>query len=215
VIGAELVIFDCDGVLVDSERVSVGVVQRVLADVGWSLTREEIIERFVGGSKEHFDRQVAERLGRELEDGWDARYSPWYQAAFDEELCAVPGIERAIDELRIPSCVASNSAHHQIRSRLSHVGMLHRFDGRIFSAEDVARGKPAPDVYLLAAATMGVSPDRCVVVEDSTYGVRAARAAGMRVLGYAGGVTPSERLEKEGATTFAAMEDLGSLIGSA
>jgi HAD superfamily hydrolase (TIGR01509 family) len=209
---AELVIFDCDGVLVDSERVSVGVVQRVLADVGWSLTIDEIIERFVGGSKEHFDAQVEHQLGRPLLPGWDESYRPWYHAAFERELQAVPGIALALDRLTLPWCVASNSTHAQVRSSLGQVGLLDRFDGRIFSAQDVARGKPAPDVYLLAARTMGVPAERCVVVEDSRYGVQAARAAGMRVLGFAGGLTPAHWLAGEGATVFTSMEELSDLV---
>ena len=211
---AELVIFDCDGVLVDSERVSVGVVQRVLEDLGWSLSLEEIIERFVGGSKEHFDEQVATQLGRPLLPGWDQPYAAWYQTAFEQELEAVPGIGSALDGLTLPWCVASNSSHQHVRSALALVGLLHRFDGRIFSAEDVPRGKPSPDVYLLAAETMGVPPSRCVVVEDSRYGVQAARAAGMRVLGYAGGLTPAHWLEGERTTVFTSMDELGSLIGT-
>ena len=210
----ELVIFDCDGVLVDSERVSVGVVQRVLEDLGWSLSIEEIIERFVGGSKEHFDAQVATQLGRPLPPGWDEPYAAWYRTAFEQELEAVPGISAAIARLTVPSCVASNSSHEHVRKSLRMVGLLQHFDGRIFSAADVARGKPAPDVYLLAAETMGVPPSQCVVVEDSRFGVQAARAAGMRVLGYAGGLTPAEWLEGERTDVFTSMDELHSLLGA-
>lgn len=213
--GTDLVIFDCDGVLVDSERVSVGVVQRVMADLGWSLTLDEIVERFVGGSKEHFDAQVEHQLGRRLPPGWDERYAPWYHAAFERDLQAVPGIANALDRLVLPWCVASNSTHEHVRRSLGLVGLLDRFDGRIFSSEDVLRGKPAPDVYLLAAQTMGVPVERCVVIEDSRYGVQAARAAGMRVLGYAGGLTPAEWLEAEGATVFTSMEELAALVAVA
>ncbi|TAM67579.1 MAG: HAD family hydrolase [Microbacteriaceae bacterium] len=207
-----LLIFDCDGVLVDSEVVSVAVMKRVLADVGWVLTSDEIIGRFVGGSKEHFDSQIEEELGHSLPADWHRQYAPWYQEAFERELQAIPGIEHAIDALTVPYCVASNSNHTRIRRSLELTGLFNRFDGRIFSAQDVRRPKPAPDLYLFTAECMGVSPADCLVVEDSRYGVQAARAAGMTVLGYSGGLTPESWLEEEGATVFTSMDQLSELI---
>lgn len=208
----ELVIFDCDGVLVDSEIVSVRVMGRVLAELGWQLTADEIVERFVGGSKQHFDAQVFEYLGRSLPDGWADPYSSWYEEAFERELCAVSGVEQAIDSVRVATCVASNSSHRRVRASLQITGLIDRFDGRIFSAQDVEHPKPAPDVYLHAARAMGVPVERCVVVEDSRYGVQAARMAGMRVLGYAGGLTPAAWLEGESTTVFTSMDELPELI---
>ncbi|HWU58273.1 MAG TPA: HAD family hydrolase [Microbacteriaceae bacterium] len=208
----ELVIFDCDGVLVDSEVVSVRVMGRVLAELGWQLTAEEIVERFVGGSKQHFDAQVFEYLGRSLPDGWADPYSAWYEEAFKRELRAVSGVEQAIDSLQVATCVASNSSHSRVRASLEIAGLIDRFDGRIFSAQDVAHPKPAPDVYLHAAREMGVPVERCVVVEDSRYGAQAARAAGMRVLGYAGGLTPAAWLEGERTTVFMSMDQLPGLV---
>lgn len=213
--GVELVIFDCDGVLVDSETVSVVVVQRILNDLGWALTIDEIVERFVGGSKQEFDAQVEEYLGRPLVPGWDQPYAAWYQDAFQRDLRAVQGIAAAIDQLTVPCCVASNSSHARVRFSLELTGLIERFEGRIFSAQDVTRPKPAPDLFLLAAERLGVSPSRCVVVEDSRYGVQAARAAGMTVLGYAGGLTPASWLEGEQTTVFRSMDQLGSLIRAA
>ena len=209
----DLVIFDCDGVLVDSEVVAVTVMQRILADVGWAITIDEIVERFVGGSKDNFTAQVSEYLKRPLAPDWSAQYSPWYDEAFQRDLRPVAGIEKAIDALNIPSCVASNSSHKRVRSSLSLTGLLDRFEGRIFSAQDVEHAKPAPDIYLAAAQRMDVAPDRCVVVEDSKFGVQAARAAGMSVLGYAGGLTPASWLEGERTTIFTSMDDLVELIG--
>ncbi|MEO7146330.1 MAG: HAD family hydrolase [Terrimesophilobacter sp.] len=209
----DLVIFDCDGVLVDSEVVAVTVIQRVLADVGWEISIDEVVERFVGGSKEHFHDQVEGHLGRSFAPGWTDKYSPWYQEAFRRELRAVEGIERAIDALSVPSCVASNSSYERVRSSLELTGLLERFEGRIFSAQDVENPKPAPDIYLAAAERMGAQPARCVVVEDSKFGVQAARAAGMRVLGYAGGLTPAAWLEGDRTTTFTSMDELVALVG--
>lgn len=205
-----LVIFDCDGVLVDSERISVDIDRRVLGELGWTLTNEEIVHRFVGRSDAHFRAEVEQHLGRPLEDDWDATYEHWYREAFDRDLVAVPGVVEAIDALKVPSCVASSGSHAKIRRSLTLTGLLTRFDGRIFSAEDVREGKPAPDLFLHAAAQLDVQPERCIVVEDSRFGVQAARTAGMRVLGYAGGLTPAEWLEAEGATVFT---DMGALPG--
>ncbi|MEV4735391.1 MULTISPECIES: HAD family hydrolase [unclassified Microbacterium] len=205
-----LVIFDCDGVLVDSERISVDIDRRVLGELGWTLTNEEIVHRFVGRSDAHFRAEVEQHLGRPLDDDWDAPYAQWYREAFDRDLVEVPGVVEALDAVRVPSCVASSGSHAKIRRSLTLTGLLTRFDGRIFSAEDVREGKPAPDLFLHAAAQLDVQPERCIVVEDSRFGVQAARAAGMRVLGYAGGLTPGEWLEAEGATVFT---DMGALPG--
>lgn len=208
----DLVIFDCDGVLVDSERLSIEVDRRVLADLGWELSSEEIVHRFVGRSAAYFRSEIESFLGSPLRDDWEATYQPWYVAAF-AELIAVDGVERALDEIVTATCVASSGTHAKIRRTLGMTGLLPRFEGRIFSVDDVVVGKPAPDLFLHAADRLGVHPEHCAVVEDSRFGVRAARAAGMRVYGYAGGLTPAEWLEQEGAVVFADMRDLPDLLG--
>ena len=185
----DLVIFDCDGVLVDSERIAVGVDAVVLADLGWPLSEAEIIERFVGRSDEHFVREIETYLGHPLPGNWQDTYQHLYTAAFEKELRAVEGVMDALDRITTPTCVASSGSHEKIRRSLGLTNLLARFDGRIFSAGEVANGKPAPDLFLHAAARLGVPPARCAVVEDSRYGVEAARAAGMPAFAYAGGVT--------------------------
>lgn len=208
----DLVIFDCDGVLVDSERLSIEVDRRVLADLGWELSSDEIVHRFVGRSAAYFRSEIESYLGSPLPDDWEATYQPWYVAAF-AELIAVDGVERALDEIVTATCVASSGTHAKIRRTLGMTGLLPRFQGRIFSVDDVVVGKPAPDLFLHAADRLGVHPEHCAVVEDSRFGVRAARAAGMRVYGCAGGLTPAEWLEQEGAVVFADMRDLPDLLG--
>ncbi|WP_316308925.1 HAD family hydrolase [Clavibacter michiganensis] len=208
----DLVILDCDGVLVDSEVLAVEVDKRVLAELGWDVTTEEIVERFVGKSHATFTAEVAAHLGRDLADDWDAPYAHWYADAFAEHLRPVDGIEEALDAIALPTCVASSGGHHKIRANLARTGLLPRFDGRISSATEVAHGKPAPDLFLLAASRRGVDPARCVVVEDSPYGVQGALAAGMRALGYAGGLTPADRLRDAGALVFDDMRDLPRLL---
>ena len=212
----DLVIFDCDGVLVDSERIAVGVDAVVLADLGWPLSEAEIIERFVGRSDEHFVREVETYLGHPLPGSWQATYQHLYTAAFEKELRAVDGVMDALDRITTPTCVASSGSHEKIRRSLGLTNLLARFDGRIFSASEVANGKPAPDLFLHAAARLGVPPARCAVVEDSRYGVEAARAAGMPAFAYAGGVTPAHRLEGPGTVVFSDMRALSDLLaGSA
>jgi HAD superfamily hydrolase (TIGR01509 family) len=211
----ELVIFDCDGVLVDSERLSIEVEVRVLEQLGISMTVAEVVERFMGRSNEDVTRLVEELLGRTLPADWEDEFRPLYEKAF-EELEAVAGIETALDRIALKTCVASSGSHRKIRRSLEHTGLWPRFEGRIFSASDVARGKPAPDLFLHAAASMGVSPDRCVVVEDSSPGVAGARAAGMRVLAYAGGgLTALHHYDGPATVVFHDMDELPGLIEAA
>ncbi len=209
----ELVIFDCDGVLVDSERLSVRVDVVMLRELGWPMSEAEVIERFVGRSDRDTRAAIEAHLGRALPEKWDEPFKPLYEALFAAELTPVDGVLEALDRITLPSCVASSGTHEYLRSMLELAGLYGRFAGRIFSADDVARGKPAPDVFLHAAARMSVDPTRCAAVEDSRAGVQAARAAGMRVLAYAGGVTPAELLEGPNTVVLQDMRELPSLLG--
>lgn len=210
----ELVIFDCDGVLVDSESIAIRVDQRVLADLGLELGLGEIVERFVGKSEEHFVAEIERHLGIRLDADWEEKYQHWYRTAFERDLVAVDGIVEALAGLQLPHCVASSGAHAKMRRTLGQTGLLPRFEGRIFSASEVARGKPAPDLFLHAAGNLGVKPACCAVVEDSVFGVQAARAAGMHVFAYGGGVTPADRLAGPGTTVFGHMNELPDLIAA-
>lgn len=208
----KLVIFDCDGVLVDSETIAIRVDQRVLADLGWDLELDEIVRRFVGKAEADFVAQVEEHLEITLPAGWDDGYQDWYRRAFDLHLRAVDGIEEALDCLGLPHCVASSGTHSKIRRTLGKTGLLPRFEGRIFSAEDVRQGKPAPDLFLHAADSLGFRPEECAVVEDSIHGVEAARAAGMHVFAFSGGVTPARALAGRATTVFDRMTLLPDLV---
>jgi HAD superfamily hydrolase (TIGR01509 family) len=208
----KLVIFDCDGVLVDSERLAVRTEAQVLADLGWPLSEAEIIERFVGRSAAHMHREVETAIGRPVD--WDTEFTPRHREAFARELKAVPGVEHLITGLTGPSCVASSSSHEHLEFVLTLAGLFDLFPGRIFSATEVAHGKPAPDLFLHAARNMGAAPDACVVIEDSVPGVLAAVAAGMPVLGFAGSVTPGADLARAGATVFHSMEDVPALLAT-
>jgi HAD superfamily hydrolase (TIGR01509 family) len=197
----DLVIFDCDGVLVDTEPIAIDVDLEVLADLGLHLSREEVVERFVGHTDADVTAQVEVLLGRPSPASWDHLNERRYRDAFAARLQPVDGIVEVLDaiEHRVPYCVASNGDHDKIRFTLGLTGLLPRFDGRIFSVQDVARGKPAPDLFLHAAATMGADPADTLVVEDSPAGIAAAQAAGMQVRGYVGSVIPRRLLEATGA----------------
>ncbi|WBP89574.1 HAD family hydrolase [Kitasatospora cathayae] len=210
----ELVIFDCDGVLVDSEVIAVRVLVQLGEEFGWPLTEAEVIERFVGRSEAANHAVVAERLGEEAATLFDKRFRELHAEAVDAGLTPVDGLVEALDAIRLPTCVASSGSHEKMRHTLGRTGLYGRFEGRIFSATEVGRGKPAPDLFLHAARSMGVDPARCLVVEDSGPGVQAARAAGMRALGYAGGVTAAERLAGPGTVVFDDMRELPALIAA-
>ncbi|GAA2046667.1 HAD family hydrolase [Catenulispora yoronensis] len=208
----ELVIFDCDGVLVDSERLAVRLFVELGAELGWPLSEAEVIENFIGRSvASNFD-QITLRVGPDRSALWREKFGQLHHEAVETELAPVDGILDALDAITLTSCVASGGTHDTMRRTLGHTGIYRYFEGRIFSASEVAHGKPAPDLFLHAAKQMGVSPSACVVVEDSKYGVQAARAAGMRALGYAGGLTPAEWLEGPGTTVFDDMRELPTLL---
>jgi HAD superfamily hydrolase (TIGR01509 family) len=208
----KLVIFDCDGVLVDSERLAIKVDVAVLAGLGWVMTEADAVERFVGLSMAQIRHQVESHIGRALPVNWEEEFYERLREAFVSELTPVQGIVEALDAIRYRTCVASSGTHEKIRFSLALTGLYDRFAGRIFSAADVPRGKPAPDLFLHAAERMDADPCQCVVIEDSVPGVVAALAAGMRVLGYGGGVTPAEKLERSGAVVFDDMRDLPLLL---
>jgi HAD superfamily hydrolase (TIGR01509 family) len=206
-----LIIFDCDGVLVDSEPIATRVLQNVLGEAGLALSLEETEQRFMGRSRratlDIVEREIGRALGDEFVAGWQARVFDGFRQA----LRPVAGIETALDRLTVPVCVASGSDPARIRLSLELTGLMPRFDGRIFSAADVPHSKPAPDLFLLAARTLGTGPANCVVVEDSLPGVQAAIAAGMPVYGYAAR-TPGALLAAAGAIVFDDMARLPDLL---
>jgi HAD superfamily hydrolase (TIGR01509 family) len=186
-----LVIFDCDGVLVDSEPIAARLTAKAVSELGWDMSPELAKTEFLGDTFTNIIRRVEERIGRAVPEDWPARSQASLLAALERELQPVPGALTAIHALRgagIELAVGSQGSHQKMQLTLSVTGLLPFFQGRIFSASQVARPKPAPDLFLLAARTLGVSPAETVVVEDSTRGVKAALAAGMRVLGYTASV---------------------------
>jgi HAD superfamily hydrolase (TIGR01509 family) len=212
--GIELVIFDCDGTLVDSERLAVRVDSRLITELGWPLSPADITERFVGHSRQYMREQIEKHLGVPLPDNWQVPFEQAFWALAEAELRPVPGVRDVLGRLTVPVCVASNGSHEKMTRSLTFTGLLSCFTNRMFSAHDVGRPKPDPALYLYAAERMGVRPAACVVVDDSVFGIEAARRAGMHSFGYAGGVTPAARLAGPGTTLFSEMAELPHLLGS-
>ena len=208
------VIFDCDGVLVDSEPVANRVLAELLTEHGLPTTTEESMQRYMGRSMKSSIAISEELLGRRLPADFAEGYYAVLGAEFARALEPIPGIAEALDRIELGSCVASSGPHDKIRLTLGLTGLLERFDGRIFSAADVEHGKPEPDLFLHAAATMGFDPARTVVVEDTVPGVLAGLAAGMRVLAFAR-LTPAGALAEAGGEVFDDMRALPGLVARA
>jgi HAD superfamily hydrolase (TIGR01509 family) len=209
----DLVIFDCDGVLIDSERLAVRTESEILTELGWPLSEAEVIEQFVGRSAVYMQTVVERVIGRPID--WQIEFERRVREVCERELVPVDGVVAALDMIAVPSCVASSSSHSMLNFKLGLTGLAKRFTGHIFSADDVAHGKPDPAVFLLAASSMGVSPIRCAVIEDSVSGVEAGLAAGMSVFAFSGGVTSARQLQRDGVVLFDSMYLLPGLLSSA
>ena len=212
----DLIIFDCDGVLVDSERVANEVFAQVLDEVcGLKFTLDDMFDTFVGHSRAQCLQKIEAMIGEPPPPELDLRYQRDIDAALKKTVQAIDGIESALQKLSLPYCVASSGSHDKMKMTLGKTGLMRFFEGNIFSTSDVERGKPHPDIYLHAARTMGViDPARCVVVEDSPIGVTGAVAAGMCVFGFAE-LMPAHRLHASGAHhVFERMHDLPELLAS-
>ena len=213
----DLVIFDCDGVLVDSEVISCRAHAETLTRHGYPITAEQVLERFLGVSDREARQTIEREMGRELPDDFEAQMKQAALQRYTGELGAIPNIGEAIDAIRLPKCVASSGTPEKIHHGLTCAGLYDQLAPHIFSATQVSRGKPAPDLFLFAAEQMKAQPARCLVIEDSVPGVTGGCAAGMIVLGFHGGshCPPghAEMLRAAGATfTFDDMRILPDLI---
>ena len=217
----DLVIFDLDGVLVDSEPISSRVTAAALTEAGVEISAAEVCDRFLGVSTASMLRMIEAEHGCRLPESFQETLRARILRAFEHELEPVPGVPALLDALAVPRCVASSSHLERIRRSLELTGLLERMAPHLFSATMVSAGKPAPDLFLLAAARMAAAPASCVVVEDSEVGVRAGKAAGMTVYGFTGAshLHPeihAPRLQAAGAdAVFADMGALARLIGRA
>ncbi len=218
----DLIIFDCDGVLVDSEVISCRMHAELLTRAGYPITADQVFDRFLGRADIESNREVERELGRKLPDDFDTMLK---QAVLDElavSVEGVPHIAETLTRIRQKICVASSGTPDKIRTSLTRANIHERLAPHIFSASQVKRGKPEPDLFLFAARQMDVAPERCIVIEDSIPGIIGARAAGMTVLGFRGGAhylehpasAPSaETLLRAGAlVTFEDMRQLPAMI---
>lgn len=208
-----LVIFDCDGVLVDSEPTANRLVADRLTEAGWPTTPAEAVERFLGGTLKGIEAQLRARVDSLPDDWLEETYALLFDALRDVE--AIDGVELVLDALdaaRIPYCIGSNGPHRKMDVTLGATGLAPRFEGRIFSGHDFAAGKPSPEMFLHAAKTLGAGPAATVVIGDSRNDALAARAAGMRCYGYASELSADVFAALE-AEPFDDMRALPALLG--
>ena len=196
----ELIIFDCDGVLVDSERLTAEVFANVLhEECGLSLSLEDLLENFMGQSSKQSLKIIEKMMGCKPPPGLEVRYQNDIKMALKKSVTVVNGIEKALAEISIPYCVASGGSYEKMRTTLDKTNLLKLFEGKLYSTSEVSRGKPFPDIYLHAAHNMScLEPSRCLVIEDSPHGVKGGVAAGMVVFGYVD-LIKEERLIESGA----------------
>jgi HAD superfamily hydrolase (TIGR01509 family) len=214
----ELVIFDCDGVLVDSEVISCRAHAETLTRHGYPITSEQVLTRFLGVSDREARQAIETELGRKLPDDFEHQVKTATLRSYADDLRLIPNTDTAIAAIDLPKCVASSGTPEKIRHGLTCAGLYDLLAPHIFSAAQVKRGKPAPDLFLFAAEQMRASPERCVMIEDSIPGITGALAAGMTVLGFHGGshCRPgyAGKLRAAGAImTFDDMRQLPGLIG--
>jgi HAD superfamily hydrolase (TIGR01509 family) len=186
-VAIDLIIFDCDGVLVDSETIACRTHAAVLTRYGYPITSDQVFDRFLGRSARQAHAEVEAELGCALPDQYHTALQDELYRTFEIELEAIAGIHETLDQIMLSTCVASSGSHQRMRISLGRARLYERFAPNIFSSSEVANGKPAPDLFLFAAEKMKTKPERCLVVEDSVSGITAARAAGMTVLGFCGG----------------------------
>ncbi len=182
-----LVIFDCDGVLIDSEMISARMLVEELSKLGLSIDLDYVARHFLGRSYPVVMETIRREFGLDLPPAFEDRYRERLLAAFQTDLRIMPGVRAVIERLAVPCCVATSSSPRRVAMSLALVGLAPLVEGRVFTASQVSRGKPAPDLFLFAAAQMGVAPAECLVIEDSLTGIRAARAAEMPVWRFTGG----------------------------
>ncbi len=212
-----LVIFDCDGVLIDSEGIANRIVARRLSEIGWPMTPDEADRLFLGMTLNDMTPMIEAKTGKKVPSHWADELRAEFVSVLGDEVIAINGAVEALDgvsSLGLPWRVASNSSHDEMRVKFARVGFTERVYGRVHSHRDVARGKPAPDLFLATATAEGVLPASCIVIEDSVTGAKAAAAAGMDCLAY----VPhgdGAALRAVGAVPFHSMYELPGLLALA
>lgn len=201
----DLVIFDCDGVLIDSEWLANRVEVEELANIGISISLEHYLDLALGRTNDEVEEALFAIHGLKIPCGFWHKVQVRQEVAFRELLTPIEGIEECLTNLEIPHCVASSSNSKRLDLTLRTTGLYPHFEGQIFGRECVRKGKPEPDIFLYASAKMGISPARCLVIEDSIHGINAANAAGMQVWAFCGGRHFSESRKKQLEKSFASL----------
>lgn len=205
------IIFDCDGVLVDSEAISAKIFQEMMAELGCNLDFETVVEQITGTSMKENLKFLTEKFKRELPINFEKEFRKRSFEAYKTELKPVEGIYSLLDKVTVPFCTASSGPQEKIRLNLITTGLIEKFRDNIFSSYDIGSWKPEPGIYLFAAEKMGFKPEECAVVEDSLVGVQAAVKGGFTTYAFSAKEKRS-RFELLGATVFSNMEELGNLL---
>jgi HAD superfamily hydrolase (TIGR01509 family) len=213
----EAILFDCDGVLVDSEHITNGVLRDMLNEAGWAITHEECMDYFIGRAVRSATARIEAETGRPLTDEWMASFYARRNAELDLRLLAIEHIHPAIERVHAHHggriACASGADRFKVEMQLAKVGLMPYFEGRVFSCHEMPETKPAPDVYLAAAAALQADPVRCAVVEDSVIGIRAGVAAGATVFGYAPQGDGAALRAAGASQVFSSMAELPALLG--
>lgn len=206
------IIFDCDGVLVDTEKIGNGILLSMAAEHGFEMEIEDAYRNFNGRNLKDCFLHVEDSIGKKLPDTFESEYRERSYGAFKTQVKPMEGIVEFIDKLKIPYCVASSGPVEKIRLNLEVAGLLDKFEGKIFSSYQIKNWKPEPGIFLFAAKEMGFEVKDCIVVEDSKAGVKAGISGDFKVFGFANGYN-NEDLENEGAILFHTYEELSRLLG--
>ena len=205
------IIFDCDGVLVDSETISAKIFQKMAKELGFDLDYETAVEEFAGASMPENLKFIENNIEGNLPEAFEKKFRKRTYETFKTDLKPIDGVHELLKKVKVPFCVASSGPVEKIRLNLSTTNLMEQFEGRIFSSYELGSWKPEPGIFLHAAKVMGYSPSECVVIEDSEAGIKAAVAGGFKV--YAFGTSQKESTFKQlGATVFYSMKELESLL---
>lgn len=205
------IIFDCDGVIVDTETLSNNIMKAMLSDLGLELDAEFIHENFSGFTTKDNLKTASQLLGHPLPDNFHTDYKARFKQHIENHLEPIPGVTELLARITCPIAMATNANREEMHEKLTKIGLLERFPVR-YALDDVAQGKPAPDLYLKAAAALGAAPQDCLVIEDSMAGIRAGKAAGMTVLAYSATMNASKQTEAGAAVCFQSMAELITLL---
>lgn len=205
------IIFDCDGVLVDSETISAKIFQQMAKELGFNLDYETAVEQFAGASMAENLKFIEDNVEGDLPAGFEKEFRKRTYEAFKTDLKPIPGVHELLSKVEVPFCVASSGPIKKIRLNLNAANLIDKFEGKIFSCYEIKSWKPEPGIFLHAAKEMGFNPEECIVIEDSEAGIKAAVAGGFRVYALAN-EKKKATFEKLSAIVFKSMKELETIL---